>query len=505
MSIPKEPRQLMINLMYLVLTALLALNVSAEILNAFMAMNESIKESSDMVGDANANLVQGIQEKADAYPQFEVYGKKAQEVQAMTKEFEQYIADMQQLLIESSGGYNDKGELKGIKNKDITTRLLVKEGRGEELESKIIELRENLLAVVDSATAQQELSQRLPLNIKPLPPDTDKKNWAQFNFQQMPVAAVLATLSKIQNDSRVSETAILNWISGVVGSEKVMNAYQAMIAADKSYVIRGEELTAEIFLGAYSSTTDNISVSVNGRSVPVNDGKALLRIRPEEIGEKELDVRITEVDPLTAKEKTYRKKFAYEVGERSVAVSADKMNVMYLGVENPFSVSVAGVPSRKVQVQGDNVSLRKTSNGKYIASPKQAGRAFITVSGGGLAPTRFEYRVKRIPDPVIKLGGRKTGGPVPAAEFKAYRGLIPMLEHFDFGARCDVIGFELTYQPDRKDVVSAKNRGASYQRRAQELVNKAKPKDNYFFDHIMVKCPGDTHNRKMESVAFRIR
>lgn len=505
MSIPKEPRQLMINLMYLVLTALLALNVSAEILNAFMAMNESIQESSEMVGDANAKLVMAIQEKAKAYPQFERYGEKALEVQQNTRQFMSYVNSIQSLIIEESGGYDEKGSLKGLKNKDITTRLLVKEGRGDKLENKLLELRQKLLAVVDSNNMKLELSRRLPLKIKTLPQHTDKKTWAQFNFQQMPVAAVLPLLSKLQHDAKVAETAILSWISESVGNKRVHNAYQAMIAADKSYVIRGEELTAEIFLGAYSSTTDNISVTVNGRNLPVSNGKAVLNLKPTDIGPQKLNVQIQVRDPLTNEVEDYTKRFSYEVGERSVTVSADKMNVMYLGVDNPFSVSVAGVPSKQVIVKGDNVTLSKTSNGKYIAAPKQTGRAYITVSGGGLAPTRFEYRVKRIPNPVIKLGGNRKGGPVPAAEFKVYQGFIPVLENFDFKARCEVRNFEVTRQNKRGDIASTTNRGARYQQRVQRMIDKAAPGDNYFFDNIRVKCPGDKTTRKLESIVFRIR
>ena len=117
-----------------------------------------------------------------------------------------------------------------------------------------------------------KLEGSIPLNVKPIPENSKHKTWAEFNFKQMPVAAILPLLSKFQNDARVSETAVLNYFLGKTeGEEMKPDAFEAVIAADKSYVIKGEDLSAEIFLGAYSSTADNIAVRVNGRSVPVRE------------------------------------------------------------------------------------------------------------------------------------------------------------------------------------------------------------------------------------------
>ena len=506
MSLPKEPRQLMINLMYIVLTAMLALNVSAEILNAFLTMDKSISESSRIVGDSNGKLFNAIAQQADAYSQYEPYKEKAEQAQDLTKTFYEYVGELKEELITISGGYDEEGKLKGMKRKEPTTDLFLNEGKGDILENKINEVRTAMLNLIENESERDFLSKVLPLELQPIPEDSDKDTWAQFTFQQMPVAAVLPILTKFQNDAKIAESALLGHFYNKVNTATtiILDEYMAVVSADKSYVIRGEEISADIFLSAFSSTADNITVKVDGKRLNVRDGKALFKIRPNEIGKKSFDAVVEIKDPITNEIKSYRKKFIYEVGERSVAVSADKMNVFYLGVDNPLSVSAAGVPSDQVKVNGEGVKLTKLSNGKYNVKPLRAGNAKIVVSGGGLDATTFEYRVKRIPDPVVHINKTKTET-MSVSEFKAYRGLIPFLENFDFKARCKVAGFEISRVPKRGNAEFAKNSGGSYTSSTQAIINNARRGDTYYFDLVKGKCPGDEFGRKLNGFSVRIK
>lgn len=506
MSIPKEPRQLMVNLMYLFLTVMLALNVSAEILNAFLVMDEGITESSNIVGNSNAQILAAIDQQADAYRQFEPLREKAQSVKALTEAFSNFIQQHKLELVEASGGYDEKGKLVGIKNKDITTRMYVIEGKGDTIAMKIKQLRKDLLGLVEDNEVQATLEKQMPLQVKPLPADTKADSWAAFTFEQMPVAAVLPLLSKFENDAKIAETALLNYFLSQTDMVTMKpDAFEAVVAADKSYVIRGEDLQAEIFLGAYSSTADNISVQVNGRRIPVRNGKAVFNTRPEGLGEKDLDVLINVTNPISGEVKSYRKKFNYEVGERSVAVSADKMNVLYIGVENPLTISAAGIPSTEMNVSASNVQLRKVNNSQFIAIPDQPGDAKITVSGGGLDATTFNYRVKRIPTPVPMIGRYKSSARISPNEFKAYEELKAIHEHFDFDARCKVTGFEVTRVPKKADVLDNLNQGGRYDARTQRIIQQATFGDIYYFEKIKARCPGDKASRTLNSMVFRIR
>lgn len=504
MSLPKEPRQLMINLMYLVLTAILALNVSAEILNAFLSMDQSIQDSNQIIGRSNEVLYASIREQADAYPQFKPFKEKAIQTQQYTAAFCNYIEAMKNNLVEVSGGLDELGHPVGKKDKDIGTRIFVEEGEGAILKDSVLALRQRLLNLVEDENSRVILEDNIPLNISEVPPNSDKKSWADYTFRQMPVAAVLPLLSKFQSDARVAETSLLNYFMGKISAKPVHNEYAALIAADKSYVILGEELSAEVFLGAYSSTTDNISVKVNGRSVPVRNGKAIFSDRAASVGAHDLNVEIKARDPRTGVVKSYTKKFTYEVGERSVTTSADKMNVFYLGVENPLSVSAAGVASGDVRVSGEGVDITKSSNGKYIVKPRRPGNATITVSGGGLEAMSFAYRVKPIPTPIARLGDQNSGTMKPNL-FKAYNKIYLHLENFDFEATCSINSFELVRVDKHGDVFDSQNRGSAYNDKTKRIVNMAKFGDTFYFDKIKAKCPGDSRSRKLNGLVFRIQ
>ncbi len=505
MSIPKEPRQMMINLMYIVLTAMLALNVSAEILNAFLTMDKGIVESSEIVAESNRRMLDAINKQAEAYSQFEHLSQKAEKAEAISAAFYNYVSKLKQEIIDNSGGLDENELPKGIKNKDITTRMLVKEGKGDELEEKIKSLRFELLALIEDEQIRDQMEKRIPLNVKPVPSDSDKKSWAAFNFYQMPVAAILPLLSKFQNDAKIAETAILEYFLRKTDVTFVKpDEFEAVVSANKSYVIRGEELTAEIFLGAYSSTADNISITVDGRSYPVIDGKAVFKTRPQSLGTKDIDVVVNVTNPLSGEVKSYTKKFIYEVGERSVTVSADKMNVFYVGVDNPFSISAAGIPSNEMQVSAEGVNIIKNSNGKYTAKPERPGWAKITVSGGGLKPTSFEYRVKPIPTPIPMLGDLKSGA-ISIGRLKAYKGIRAVLENFDFNAKCHIVDFEMVRLPKLGDPIVVKNKGGDFNEETLRVIDKTKHSDIYYFDEIRAKCPGDIITRKLNGMVFRIK
>ncbi len=503
MSIPKQPRQLMINLMYIVLTALLALNVSAEILQAFFSIDKSLDESSQVVQHSNEQMMEAIRQEAAAYPQFTAYLQKAEELQRRALSFRQNLEALRSAIVEAAGGLGPDGQPVRKMDKDIPTRILVNDGQGAALEQEVRQLREQLLSLVEDEQQRRLLAASIPLNIPDVPEASDKKDWAQYTFQQMPVAAVLPILRKFENDVEVAESAILNYFLSQMGTSLVLDAYVPVIAAEKSYIISGEEFRSEILLAAYSTTADNIRVSVDGRPVPVENGKAVFNTRPSGLGERTHRLLIELEDPLKDTVQRFEKTFSYLVGERSVAVSADKMNVLYAGVENPITISAAGVPSSQVRVQAEGTALSPLGGSRYMAKPDRPGDARITVSGGGLPPTAFHYRIKRVPDPVMELG-RKRGGRIEAATFRAQLGIIPVLENFDFDARCTIISFELVRVPKGGDIQVARNNGGRFEAEAQRLVRNAAAGDVYYFNEIKVKCPGDTYSRELNGMIFNI-
>ena len=506
MSIPKEPRQLMINLMYLVLTALLALNVSAEVMNAFFSLDKGMKTSGQIVDKSNDAVMASINKQADAYKNEsnEKWRANAKESDRISKEFVAYIEGIRTDLFAAAGGPNLKveGQPKDIRNKDITTRIFVNDGLGEKIQQKIVETRQQLLALAENDPAVEAT---LPLSVEELPKNTKAKNWSEFKFKQMPVAAVFPILGKMQSDAKNSASAILNFCSVKVGGEDIkFDKFTPAVSAEKNYVIQGERYVADVFLSAYSSSADNISISVGGSGLPMKEGIARYETGTSGVGERTYNVSINVKNPLTGKTENYSKEFKYEVGQRSVAVSLDKMNVFYIGVDNPISVSAAGVSSNDVKVSPSGVTVNSQGGGKFIVRATTPGEATLTVSGGGASQT-FKYRVKRIPDPTPLLGAKHRSKAMANGEFKAQGGIASVLENFDFEAKCDIVGFEVTYLPKRQDPITKNNGGARWGGDVQEMINKARPGDSYFFDDIKTKCPGDPVARNIGGLAFKIR
>jgi len=519
MSIPKEPRQLMINIMYLVLTAMLALNVSAEIFNAFKIVDKGLKDSNTSLDAANAPLAGEIKRLAQKKKALQKYGDIAPNVSTLSSGFVSYVDALWQEMEAGSVGEGKEprypldhekypGALVAKKNKDVSTRLLVDGGKGEELKAKIAETRAAFLQFFDEADLPAQTGNiTMEVDDVSWTKSKDKKSWSEFNFKQMPIGALEPMFTKFKNDAKSSEAAVLNYLMGKVGGEDiVLDKFQVVSSPKKSYIIEGDKFETEIFLSASAgSSNTGVSISVNGSRVAAKDGVAQYSKTTAGTGVKKYSAAISVTNPVTKETKTYKNNFEYEVGRRSCAVSADKMNVFYIGVDNPVTVSAAGISSNELKVTGSGFQLKKGQGGKWVATAsKPTNDGYINVSGGGLKPTKFPFRVKRIPDPVARLS-KSNGGTMGNGEFKAQGGVGAFLDNFDFDARCKIQGFELTRVPPRDDAVSSPNSGAKYNDKSRRLVNAAKPGDTYFFQNVKARCPGDSAGRKINSMVFKIR
>lgn len=528
MSIPKEPRQLMINLMYLVLTAMLALSLSAEIFNAFYTLDKGNVNSESIVSASNAQIMKGIEKQVEVYKDKEPFKVKAQQALDIVEDFNSYVAGLRTELVEMSGGQDTvTGHPAGYSDAAATMQLLVEgleqpgkpkiEPRGAELKAKITATREALFALLDEKD-KPNFENAIPLKVEQPPAKAIAKakakgtelTWEYFNFNQMPVAAVLPMLSKYQVDAKSSATAILNHFSKKVSGEIiVMDKYDVVVSAPKGYLLEGQKYEANIFLSAYSSQVKGMTIKVGGRNLPVKNGKAAYSETAGSIGTKNKKVTISLTNPFTKKTETYTGKLSYEVGQKSIAVAADKMNVFYVGVDNPITVSAAGIPTSKLRVSAPGLNLRKGSGkSSYIVKPtKPAKSVFINVSGEGES-VKKEFRVKRIPTPSATLGRDAKswkGGTIKSGPFKVQRMLEATLENFDFDAKCSIQGFNMTYVKRREDGVVAVNRGGKFSSEVTRLVSKAKPGDIYYFENVKGRCPGDAIGRSLNSLVFKIR
>lgn len=521
MSIPKQPRQLMINLMYLVLTALLALNVSAEIFNAFRVVDKGLKKSNISLDEANSKIPSEVDRLAKKDEvNLRKFADRAKPARELSKEFNDYVQAIIDSMVNTTGGYvtdprTGITSLKGEKNKDIATRILVgkdpaaNNGKGAELEKRILETRNKFLEFIEPDD-KVEFLKNVTMGIDSAWTATQKKNWAHFNFNHMPLGATLPILNKLQNDAKSTEAAVLNYLMSKVGGEEIkFDKYQVVSAPKKSYVINGETYEADLYMSASSSNVGtNMTASVNGGNLPVIDGVAKYSVTPSGVGVKKYTARFSVVNPVTNQTTTVEKEFEYEVGERSTTISAAKMNVLYKGVMNPIEVSASGISSNQLSVSFDGPgTISRNSDGTYgltlANNAKPGSTANVIVSAQGAQAAKKAFRIKAIPDPTPRFGSgaSKMGN----GEFKAQLGIAAILENFDFDAKCDIVGFNLIRTSKGEDLMEVPNPGSKFGGEGARIVSLAKPGNTYVFTNIRCKCPGDEINRKLADIFVQIQ
>lgn len=541
MAIPKESRQQMINMMYIVLTALLALNVSAELLNAFSLINKSLIKTSDSLDKRNKTIYDGFAAKRAKEPgnqKVTQYEKKALEVKSISEGLQTYIDQITESLIQQGGGpaeeYN--GDMKQRGDVDLSTRYLVegtqkgnvKGGEGYKLQAQIEDGLTKLIALIEPADVEQQTA-NWPFNMKieggkvqllpnqgptkaneRTPIANPASDWVRESFAQIPAIASQTMLTKYKSDIKNIESDLAAYMFGKIGQstelkeeEIVFDKFQAKIVAPTSYVMLGETFEAEIFLAAFNSKTNNVSISVNGGGLPVNsDGVGTFKRTATSVGEFPVSGTINVKNDRTNAVKSYKlPEFKYTVAAPFATVSPTKMNVFYIGVDNPIEVSAAGVRGQdmSVSVSGGNIS---GSGGSYTVRVSTAGKATVNVSARGKSLTSKEFRVKMIPDPVAKVGG-KNGGRMNAAEMRVQNGLAAVLENFDFDARFEVVSYQVTFVPKRQDPVSAVCNGAYFNSQVKSFQSEMKPGDMIYFEEIRVKGPDGT-TRRIPGIVFTL-
>ncbi len=535
MSIPKEPRQQMINIMYLVLIALLALNVSNEILNAFKLLNDSMTTTKQSVDEKVTNTLASFKAQvAKDKGKGQEFLTAAENSREVTAKFNALLDEMKEGVIEKSGGYklDDAGNplidgkgykvIKSLDNQEGPSQYMVKiEKRAYELETEIGNTVNEYLGLFDIpglpdstqqelATIKKQVAASLPLKVEPIPDDTKHPDWAYYNFYQMPCMAVVTMLNKFQNDAQATEAVIVDQLYQMTGQKKIsFDRMKAALVPNSRKFIVGEKLEADIFLAATSSQS-RPQISAGGQGLKIGpDGIATYTANVTSPGKKTLSYQI-KTKTGYGEDTIIRETFEYEAvnpPDHVAVVSADKMNVFYIGVDNPVSASIAGIRNDLVKASMTGGTITKQGGaGKYNVRVTAPGKATVRVSGpkatGGTYEGSAEFRAKRIPDPVPMIGKKKGGG-MKSGEFRAQQGLIAVLEDFDFDAKFKVLGYEVTMAEPNKDLRILTNQGSRFAGGVRGLVDAAKPNTIYYFDKIKAKGPDGT-TRTLPTVAIKI-
>ncbi|MDX9695540.1 MAG: gliding motility protein GldM [Bacteroidales bacterium] len=482
----ETPRQKMIGMMYLVLTAMLALNVSAEVLEAFGAVDEGLKKTSSNYSTKNLELYATFNEQyALNETKVRPWKEKADEVKKQSDELYEFIQQVKKDIVIANGQGLDAGESKTAitESGDIENEKLVgkdkfdnasmvlmgsnKDGKAYELREKIKTYKEFLLSLVgeDNIRVRHSLESNLGTENPPPAKDGTERSWEVKYFESMPLAAVMPLLTKLQVDVRNSESEMVQYLLEQIdaGSLKV-NKLEATIIPNSSYILEGNPYKADVFLAALDTTSPPIvyvgrydSVLLedgsydyrmlgNYDSLDIVNGKGKYNVMGSGLGKRDWGGIIKVMGPNgNYIKKSFRS--SYTVNKPSLVISPTKMNVFYVGVDNPVSISVPGISGDKIDPSITNAKLKRVGDGEYIVNPVRPGNSIISViaeiDGARRSMGAVTFRVKALPDPVVKVAGKK-GGKIERNIFLAQKGVVADMEQFDFDLEFKIIEFTVS-------------------------------------------------------------
>jgi gliding motility-associated protein GldM len=536
----QSPRQKMIGMMYLVLTALLALNISKEIINAFITIdsglattNKNFDTKNVMTYDAFAKAKQNDEKKAG--PLYD----KAMKVKDYSKKLCDYIQSLRGEMVTLSAGVEKKvGDTLSLRllekpdDYDTPTHFMIGEdpahvtGKAKDLKEKLIQYNKDLLGILDEKQ-KASLKPRLDKTLLPVDQYSDENekmiSWEWYNFYHAPIVASIAQLTRIQNDVKNAEGDVVNELfASINANDFKFDALTAKVVAPTSYVFTGDEYTSDIFVAAYSTSqnpsiwlceVDSVSKkpksgsSIDSTSVKIESGLGKFRVTAGSVGIQKYQglIRVKKPDGTWD---SYPFKQEYMVAAPSAAVFLEKMNVFYIGVDNPIQISAAGVAPSDLSPGLTGGTLTSAGKpGSYIVRVSSGTKATLNVSaklnGSSKSMGTFEFRVKRVPDPVAYVGNLKGDGQMPKAELVNQSGVFARMENFDFDLKFTVVSFVMSMNINGV-FVDKKSSGPGISADMKSMLQGVKPGNKVFFEQVTVQGPDGTL-RKIPGVNIKVK
>ncbi len=517
----ETPRQKMIGMMYLVLTALLALNISKDILDAFVIVNESLAASSETTGK-KMNALYTDFDLAMAIDSEKVgqYWDRSQQAREKAQELNSFIDSVKTTLISKTEKVDRTvadtmsiGSLSKKDHYDIPTNILVGEkedgsdGLANVLKTKIAEYQSSMRELLSEGD-KQFFNERIDLSDRKLADATS--TWETNNFYHTPLVASLVILSKLQMDVADVEYDVVSKLYRSFNKKDFFfDTIAATVLPQSNYVLLGEEYQSDIIVAAYSTTRSpkvrigklneeaNELISMEDTCLTEN-GKGIFRKRTTSEGIFTYEGMVDLVNS-EGETQSYPFRSEYIVARPSLVVSPTKMNVLYRGIENPVDISVPGVPSENIvaTISGGHQLIKK-SNGKYVAKmqAQPGNEASISVSArmadGTIRPMgKMEFRVKRLPRPFAYWGFVDPEKRISAQAARVSEGLVVRYDDsFVFDLTCTAKKYRVLVVDNRGEIVGKTvNYGARFTTETQQLLDKVKNHYKVYF--LGIKAVGD--------------
>ena len=489
------PRQKMINLMYLVFIAMLALNMSKEVLSAFGILNKKLVESNSLTTARNEDAFRQLAQKASE--QSGQYGDKkvkVEKIRALCKDFYSYVENLKS---SSSKEFdlNEEGVFEKMDKGDYFDNLFFNGDKvskeGKEFLTKIQNFPLEVKKIGGSAIAEEEMNKIMnrfsTAEIKSQKAGATL-SWIDYNYKGFPLIASITKLSQLQADIKTTESDI---IAGMFQTSLISAAsltkYIPIVVPDKSAFFQGEAVTGKVILGKFDPDLIAKSVVVNGVSVKAEAGQANFSFGAGAVGEHDISGSFNFDEGGKTVSLPIVGNYVVVTRPNSATISADKMNVVYRGVVNPMTISFAGVSDDNVVANA--AGMTKVKPGKYEIRPGQGTDLTINVSAklpdGKSVVDKKTFRIKGIPGPSGTIRGEMgvVKGPKSSLLVSSVGAKLP---DFDFEVGLDVVGFNLKVAGQATVVVV----GNKLNSQCQAVLSKAGRGDQVTISEIKTKLSG---------------
>ncbi|MDE6754210.1 MAG: gliding motility protein GldM [Muribaculaceae bacterium] len=499
-----SPRQRMINLMYIVLTAMLALNVSSDVLNGFNQVHDGLRTTNlntEARNDVQMRFLTELYEKnpAKAGPWYE----KGMELQSKASALCISIDSLKWEIARRADG--EEGKPDEIINLDdleaaSVTMLNPAAPKGRRLRENIEVFRGYVAPLIPDSAKRSAVLNLLSTEVRPTPGTVGKTTWEEKMFDNMPAVAAVTLLTKLQNDIRQAQgEALSSLITNVDIGDVRVNELNAYVIPNSNMVMRGGRYSANIVLAAID-TTQRPAVFVNGSRL-AND-KGLLEFTAGSVGTHNYSGYI---EVARGDGSVERRPFSssYTVIEPMATISPTMMNVLYAGIANPISISVPGVPMSAVQATMTNGSLTRSGD-SWVAHPGKVGsEAVITVSaqidGRSQIVSSMTFRVRKLPDPSPYIAMKDAqgntvhykGSPkrISKAALLSADGLGAAIDDDILNVSYSVVSFSTVFFDSMGNAMPEVSAGASFSQRQKEQFKRLKPGKSFFISNVKAKGP----------------
>lgn len=502
---PLSPRQKMINLMYIVLMAMLALNVSSDVLKGFTLIGDSLQRTTGNAIKENQAIYDNLAEQLKLNPvKVKPWNDKAQEVKRMSDSLYNFAGQLRLAIARECDGSNgDPDNLQNKEDLEASGRVMFspRTGQGKRLSEAITSFRTRVLQMVTDPRQQAIIASNLSTDV-PRNENNIGKNWEQYMFESMPAVAAVTMLAKLQSDVRKAEGEVLHTLVANIDMKDIrVNELNAYVLPEATTLYPGDRFRSRIFMAAVD-TTQRPEIYVNGRRI-TNGGQYDFTVGGP--GEYSFSGYLLQHNAAgDVVRRNFTQKYNVIAPPLGATVAADLMNVLYAGYPNPISVSASGVPSNKISVTMAGGTLTSEGKGKYVARPETVGKDVTFSVTGEVAGRRqtlgsFTFQVRKLPDPTgyIRLGtDRFKGGRLAKGTLLSTPGIGAAIDDGLLNIPFKVLSFKTVFFDRMGNSVPKNSNGADFSADQRALMREVRRGQRFYITEISTVGP-DGINRTL--------